>query len=114
MSWKDKLHGMMFKEDQNIDEAVEQATEVKGKDIGFVNDVTGAGILARENGKLEGFADYGLGFRFDPGTQTFSLFAPNVKLFTANLSVHEGEESFQYFKNEFADVMALMGHNVKK
>lgn len=105
MSWKDKLFDLDSRNIDDIDDLYKQSTEVKNHDIGLVNQKSGAGIIARENGRIEAFSDFGLGFRIDPETQSLSVFAPNIKLFTSKKQEFSYEQGMTFLKNEYKDAM---------
>ena len=56
-TWKDKLDSIMQVPVKTMDEAHRETYETKHGDIGLVHPSTGAGIMIRENKKIEGFAD---------------------------------------------------------
>lgn len=108
MGWKSELAKMDLQEAQDLDTIADANSEAKTNDIGIINPTSGAGILARENGLLEGFADHGLGFRFDPSTQRLLVFAPEVHLFTSKIETHSANETATYFTKEAAMVRDLL------
>ncbi len=107
--WMERLESLMLDPAQNIDEMVEQSTQAKSKDIGMINDVSGAGIMAKETGVLEGFSYYNLGFRFDPKTMSLSFYAPNVQFFTSNFQVIDGDREFNALNEEFEEILTKIG-----
>lgn len=94
--------------DNNVDDIQTQQTEAKSKDVGLVNPTSGAGMLVRENGRIEAFADYGLGFRIDPDTQSLSIFAPNLKLFYQKKSHVDYDQDMHFIKDEYKDALDLV------
>lgn len=106
--WKDKLLQMDMEIERNLDDVQIQHTEAKAKDIGLVNPASGAGMLIRDNGRIEAFADYGLGFRFDPDTQSLSVFAPNLKLFYNHKSELKHEDKMTFLKDEYKDALDII------
>lgn len=108
MSWKDDLYAYELNESQDLDELAETSTEAKNDDMGFVNPVSGAGILARENGVLEGFADFGLGFRFSRDSQSLMVFAPSVHIFSSEIQKHDKVVRNTYLKDEYGDIESLL------
>jgi hypothetical protein len=108
MSWKDDLNDLNVYESQDLDELAENSTEAKNNDIGFVNSVSGSGVLARENGTLEGFADYGLGFRFSKDSQSLMVFAPSVHIFSTDIQKHDKVVRNTYLRDEYADIDSLL------
>lgn len=113
MSWKQKLTNLDLRVTEDIDFLTETATEAKENDVGVINSISGAGILARENGDLEGYADYGLGFRFSRKKQALMVFAPSVHVFTQNLQKHTDMKPNSYLKDELKDVHDLLQLNNK-
>jgi hypothetical protein len=113
-AWVKNLNDLMLTEDENIDEMYASSTKAQGEDIGFINKKSGAGILARESGVLEGFAYYNLGFRFDPKYMTLSLFAPTIQLFCQNFKVydHADESQFEALNKEYQEVLDMIGGSV--
>jgi hypothetical protein len=108
MSWKDDLFSLNMLQSEDLDELAESSTEAKNDDIGMVNSVSGAGILARENGTLEGFADYGLGFRFSRDSQALMVFAPSIHLFTQDIQKHDKVVRNTYLRDEYGDIDAIL------
>lgn len=108
MSWKDALYKLDIEETDDLDALSESSTEAKPDDIGMVNTVSGAGILARESGTLEGFADYGLGFRFSRDSQSLLVFAPNIHLFSMNIEKHDALIKTTFLKDEYKDIENLL------
>lgn len=106
--WKDKLFELDQELDQNVNDLLTQSTEAKVHDVGLISPKSGAGVLVRENGKVEAFADYGLGFRMDPETQSLSIYAPNLRLFYQKKNVYDYKEAFTYIKDEYKDVLNLL------
>lgn len=104
MSWKDDLYDLDMRESEDLDVIANADTEAKTDDIGFINPTSGAGILARENGVLEGFSDYGLGFRFSSYSQSLSVFAPNIHLFTLGVQKHNTVVRNTFLKDEYGDI----------
>jgi len=91
--------------ENNVDDIYTQETEAKNNDIGMINPHSGAGVLVRENGLLEAFADYGLGFRIDPETQSFSIFAPNLKLFYQKIEEIRYDQNMTFIKDEYKEAL---------
>lgn len=108
MSWKDDLYELDMHEAEDLDELAEQSTEAKDQDVGFVNPRSGAGILGRDNGTLEGFADYGLGFRFSRDSQSLMVFAPSIHLFSHSVEKHDKVIRNTYLKDEYGDIEAIL------
>lgn len=108
MGWKDDLYLLDIRETEDLDVLSEVATEVKDKDIGMVNPISGAGILATETGNLEGFADYGLGFRFSRDTQSLSIFASSIHLFALEVERHDTVVRNTYLKDEYGDIDSIL------
>lgn len=108
MSWKQKLHEFDLQTPKNIDDIADESTAAKTNDVGFVNPNSGAGVLGRENGDLEGFADYGLGFRFNREKQSLSIFAPTINLFSTNINKQDTLDKKAYFVDELKDVEAIL------
>jgi hypothetical protein len=114
MQWIQILNDIEMKEDQNLDDLMLRSKINPGDDVGLIHAKTGAGILARDNGRLEGFADTGLGFRMDPQTHSFSLFAPTISFFCFDFKVYDkdNKETLNRINNEFADVLQLIGGKI--
>lgn len=108
MSWKDDLYELDMTEAQDLDELSEQSTESKPNDVGFINPNSGAGILGRENGTLEGFADYGLGFRFSRDSQSLLVFAPSIHVFSNDIQKHDKVIRNTYLKDEYGDIEEIL------
>lgn len=108
MGWKDELYELDVTEAQDLDDLADQSTEAKNDDVGFVNPSSGAGILARENGQLEGFADYGLGFRFSRDSQSLLVFAPSVHIFSTHIEKHDTVVQNTYLRDEYGDINDLL------
>ena len=111
-SWLKTLNDMHFKNDQNLDEAVQEKTQATTNDVGLINPVSGAGVMARENGKLEGYADYGLGFRFDPASKTYSVFASKIRFFCSDFKVLDESQASERIDEDFAEILELIGGKV--
>lgn len=107
--WMQKLDDMMTASDSNIDEMVKESTTAKNEDIGMINDKSGAGILARDNGVIEGFSYYNLGFRMDPKNMTLSFYAPTIQLFTGNFQVIDGDKEFNRITEDYAEILKKIG-----
>lgn len=108
MGWKKELFQLDMHQSKDLDYAAETITEAKNDDVGIVNSKSGAGILARENGILEGFADYGLGFRFNRNTQSLMVFAPNIHVFSPSIQKHEKITKNSYFQDEYQDILQVL------
>jgi|GEM_PF-3311239 len=108
MSWKEDLYELDLYESLDLDVIADQSTEAKENDIGMINPISGAGILARENGTLEGFADYGLGFRFSRDSQSLLIFAPNIHVFSLHIEKHDKIIRNTYLKDEYGDIENLL------
>ncbi len=108
MSWIEDLYELDIKPEEDIDSIVDKSTQAEAMDVGVINDDSGTGILARGNGNLEGFADYGLGFRFNRENQTLSIFASNIKMFTDNFKIIDSSEKDEYLKDEYNDIMMML------
>jgi hypothetical protein len=110
-TWMDGLNSLMFAEEKNIDDLAKENSRAKNNDVGVINSVSGAGILARENGMLEGFAHYNLGFRFDPSHMSLSLFAPRIQLFCNEFKVYDGEDpgKFDPINKDYQEILDLIG-----
>jgi hypothetical protein len=108
MSWKDQLYEIDIRESQDLDDLAEGSTEAKNNDVGFVNPNSGAGVLGRENGTLEGFADYGLGFRFNRDNQSLMVFAPNIHVFSTNIQKHDKVVKTTFLQGEYEDIEKLV------
>lgn len=108
MSWKDDLYSLDTEEPQDLDELFDTSTEAKNGDVGFVNPVSGAGILGRESGVLEGFADYGLGFRFSRDSQSLMVFAPSVHIFSTDIQKHDTVIKNTYLRDEYGEIEDML------
>jgi hypothetical protein len=108
MSWKEELYKYELNESQDLDKMANASTELQDDDIGVLNPTSGAGIVAKKDGTLEAFADYGLGFRFSPQSQSLSIFAPNVHVFSTNIQKHDQVTTKTYLKDEYQDVESLL------
>jgi hypothetical protein len=108
MSWKDNLYMLDTRETEDLDTLSEVHTEVKNNDIGMVNPISGVGVLATEKGHLEGFADYGLGFRFSRDTQSLSVFASSIHLFALEVERHDTVVQNTYLKDEYGDIDSIL------
>lgn len=108
MSWKDDLYMLDTQESLDLDVLSEVSTEVENDDIGLVNPTSGAGILATNKGNLEGFADYGLGFRFSRDTQSLSVFASSIHLFALEVEKHDVVIRNTYLKDEYGDIDSIL------
>ena len=106
--WKDYLYEFDQNVDSNINDLDTERTEAKVNDIGIINQSNGVGILARDNGRLEGYADYGLGFRMDPETQSLSIFAPNLRIFSNSVETHDFNKQVTFIKNEYKDALQII------
>lgn len=108
MGWKEDLYDLDIIAAEDLDVIAETSTEAKNDDIGFVNSKSGAGILARENGTLEGFADYGLGFRFSRDSQSLMVFAPSVHIFSQDIQKHDKVVTTTYLRDEYSDIENIL------
>lgn len=108
MSWKDDLYLLDTRETEDLDVLAETSTEVEKEDIGMVNPTSGAGIIATQGGNLEGFADYGLGFRFSRDTQSLAIFASSIHLFALEVERHDTVVPNTYLKDEYGDIDAIL------
>lgn len=113
MSWKQKLTDLDLRPSEDIDFLTETSTEAKENDIGLINSISGSGLLAKENGDLEGYADYGLGFRFSRKKQALMVFAPSIHVFSQNIQKHTDMKANSYLKDELKDVHDLLQLNNK-
>lgn len=89
--------------DEAIDDVLEHQRHSGSEDVGLINPNVGAGIMVRENGKIEAFSDYGLGFSFDPETQSLNVFAPNINIFHQNIEKANYNHHLTFFKNEYEE-----------
>lgn len=108
MSWKEDLYEYEIQQIMDLDDLAEQSTEANRDDVGFVNPKSGAGILGRKNGMLEGFADYGLGFRFSPESQSLMVFASSIHFFAGQIVHHDTEIRNTYLKDEYGDIFDIL------
>jgi hypothetical protein len=108
VSWRDDLYKLDMHESDDLDSLAEQSTEAKNNDFGFINPVSGTGILGRENGELEGFADYGLGFRFSRDSQSLMVFAPSVHIFSTHIEKHDQVVKNTYLRDEYGDIDTIL------
>ena len=112
MSWKDELYKYDMTVAEDLDTLANRSTAAKTNDVGFVNPISGAGVMGKENGDLEGFADYGLGFRFSRKKQSLFVYAPHIHLFTKGITQHDNVNQRSYFRDEHKDVDELL-KNIK-
>ncbi|ECP9029742.1 hypothetical protein FU976_07970 [Campylobacter jejuni] len=108
MGWKEDLYDLDLMQAEDLDDLADVSTESKNDDIGFVNPTSGSGILARENGTLEGFADYGLGFRFSKDSQSLMVFAPSVHIFSQDIQKHDKVVKNTYLRDEYSDIESIL------
>lgn len=108
MSWKDDLYLLDTRETEDLDVLADTSTEVKKEDIGMVNTTSGVGIVASHSGNLEGFADYGLGFRFSRDTQSLAIFASSIHLFSLEIEKHDTVVRNTYLKDEYGDINSIL------
>ncbi len=107
-NWKDKLTEMDSTLDLGIDDILSSRQESQMNDVGLVNKHSGAGILVRESGRIEAFADHGLGFVIDPDTQSMMLFAPNLKIFNQKKETMSFNNRADFLQKEYKDVSEIL------
>lgn len=108
MDWRKELYELDMEPLRNIDDLANEQTLVKENEIGFVHPTTGVGVVTRNDGNLEGFADHSLGFQFDRETQSLSVFASQINLFTHQIYKHDGKEIKEFYQDEWKDVQELL------
>lgn len=109
-NWMEQLNELMFSDEQNLDDLLKQSTQAKTHDIGLINSVSGAGILARDTGVVEGFAYYHLGFRMDPSKMMFSVYAPNIQFVCNNFQVvNASEAGFDPVSEDYKAILDMIG-----
>ena len=106
--WKEELFEFDSRGKESLNQVHEKSYNTKPNDIGLINPLNGAGLLVRENKKIEAFSDYGLGFRIDPESQSFAIFAPTIKFFANEVKTYDHEESKTYLKEEYKDILDLL------
>ena len=111
MGWKEDLYKLDLHEAEDLDDLADQSSVAKTNDVGFVNPNSGAGILGRENGTLEGFADYGLGFRFSRDSQSLMVFAPSVHIFSHAVEKHDKVIRNTYLKDEYGEIDQILNED---
>lgn len=93
-STEDRYFRLLREDTMDIDaEAAEQGS-VYSQDIGFVNQQSGAGMIARDSGALEGYASNNLGFRFDPESESLTIVANNIVLLTEKIVQRQEPKDF--------------------
>lgn len=108
MGWKEDLYAHDLKESRDLDTAADVATELDSDDLGMINQTSGAGFRAGKDGALEGFADYGLGFRFSRDSQSLAVFASKIHLFALEVKTHKTLVKDTYLKDEYADIDTIL------
>jgi hypothetical protein len=103
--WKDRLFEMDMKESSDMNEIHKREYETQNNDVGVINPINGSGILVRDNKRIDAFSDFGLGFRIDPETQSFSIFAPTIKFFCHTQKTFDYEKTESYLKGEYKDAL---------
>lgn len=94
MHWSEKINQLKQRNEQNVDQLVNHQQLIQDHDCGLVHPFHGAGMMIRESGKIEAFADYGLGFQMDPKTKTMTFFAPKM-IFVAHEEQHLSDQQQQ-------------------
>lgn len=108
MGWKEELYSYELNESQDLDELADSSTEMQNNDLGIINPVSGAGIVTRENGNVEAFADYGLGFRFSRDAQSLMVFAPSVHIFSTDIQKHDQVAMNTFLRDEYNDIDSIL------
>lgn len=103
-NWKESLFNEIYKTYTRMDTAHEESYSTKEKEIGLIHPLLGTGMLLRNNGAIEAFADYNLGFKIDPDNNTLSIYAPTIALHT-NEIVHSNYENKTYFSKEVKEIL---------
>lgn len=108
-TWKIRIEKLINPEYKNLDDLLNKKESAHGHITGFVHEQSGSGIIADQNGNLEGFADYGIGFRLDRENQTLSLFAPHIQLIANTIKTfNDDQKADSFIKNEHQDILRLL------
>lgn len=106
-TWKDELFEEMYTPYPTMEKVYQDVYSTKEEDIGMVHPTRGTGILLRKNGTIEGFADYNLGFRIDPDSSVFSIYAPTIRIHADSIEKIKYED-VSYFTGEIAEIKEYM------
>lgn len=109
MNWQERLIDANSVSFPNMEEVYEESYATKEKDIGLVHPETGAGLLIRRDKKMECFADYGLGFKFDPDTKSLSIYASNIKLHANKIQQMNYDEAAT-FSEEYEEIKTILNN----
>lgn len=107
-TWQEAFQDYILKDQEDIDYLAETNTTAKVNDVGFINEDTGAGILAKDDGSIELSSDYGLGFKFDPKYKAMLVFAPNIHIFSDNIQTHKSITKGNYINGEYQEVLDIL------
>lgn len=105
MDWRERFMEEIYQNEEDIDMLLAEDKNIEPEEAAMINTTSGAGIVARNDGSLQGFADYGLGFRFDKETQTLMVVAPNIHIISKNFQKHETIETKDFKEGNFLEIM---------
>ena len=81
MKWVHKIDKLKFDVGKNIDEMMKQKEYIKRDEVGIIHSKNGAGLVVKDDGSIQCFSDYGLGFEINKKTKSIHLYASKMKIF---------------------------------
>jgi hypothetical protein len=108
MGYYEKLNELKFKKEKNIDEILREKEEIKKNEIGMVHPTSGSGIIIKENGNVDFFADNGLGVQFNKEKKTISFYGSKVKFFCSDFKIINQKEVNYEMNEEWKEIIKLL------
>lgn len=82
---EERLFDLIYQDTMDIEEEASESNTVFSKDVGLLNQNSGAGYVARDTGVLEAWSANNLGFAFNPETDSLTVMATNIVLMTKKI-----------------------------
>ncbi len=109
MRWYQKIERLKRHRGQNVDETMDQTELIKRNEVGIIHPVNQAGIVIRDNGTIQCFSDFGLGFQIDQKQKTMSLYGAKIMLFCEEFKVMEKWQAEPDDEDEWNEILRMRG-----
>ena len=107
MKWYKKIESLKHYKGENIDDMMEQMEYAKKDEVGLIHEKNGSGMMVRDDGSVQCFSDYGLGFEIDKKRKTISFYASEIKLFCEEMKWIDSEKEIDLQDEEWIEIQKI-------
>ena len=101
-----RVQALLYNDSDDIDSDARTQNNLKTQDIGIINQVSGAGVTADEQGNIELASGHNLGIYINRESREIALIADRVRVISKEFYV--GKTPYHYIRENEKEVMHIL------